>query len=193
MATDDFTNTNGTALETHDSNWIYDSTRYEISSNNVVMDSSQSDRFAAYNDTFDGDHYSELVVAASGGDYIGVGTRIQDADSGYGFYGNTGATYLVELDNAAWNYLGGTTGAAAISVNDVMRLTSEGTTHTPTIDGSTTGTPGAGTDATFTGGLPGLFFSAAYNTNSRGNDWVGLDVGAGGGSTALPLINAYYG
>jgi hypothetical protein len=115
---------------------------------------------------FPAGHYAQLTVttaSGSGSEALGTGVRCQAAASQdyYGYYGASSVSCLFENDGATWTQLG--SNGNAFAATNVIRLTVSGTTLTPNINGSTTGTPGAQTDATFANGVPG---AVGYNNDA---------------------------
>ena len=161
--TDAFTGTNGTGIVAYSSNWAYvigATTDLQIQSNSLAAESDSAERCAQRTETtFPSNHYSQgtlVAVYAFGGDTGGVSVRCQGSASQqyYGFYADATLSQLFEENSGTWTQLGSNAGGFA--ANDVIKLTVSGTTLTPNKNGSTTGTPGAQTDATFSGGAPGV-------------------------------------
>lgn len=159
--TDSFTGTNGTGLPAYSANWAYtygSGVDLQIQSNAAAGASTALDRACERTETgFSADHYAQITLAAVASNAsVGVAVRCQGSASGnyYGFYGDTGASYLFENTGATFTQLG--SNGAAVAVSDVLKLTASGTTLTPAKNGSTLSPPGAQTDATYSGGKPGV-------------------------------------
>jgi hypothetical protein len=168
--TDAFTGTNGTGLVAYSANWAYlvgATTSAQIQTNALAMADVGNDHGARRTETpFANDHYAQVAISTVGteaGEVMGVAVRAGAAASGnfYGFHwgDDDGSNYLFEMAGGAWTQIG-STGTSTQDIADVIKLTCSGTTLTPTIQGSGTGTPGAQTDATYATGAPGL---AWYN------------------------------
>ena len=169
IANDDFTTDPiDLLLEVYSANWTnrgVDDFTVSESLDAVQPDSPDAESIAFWNaDTFDDDQYAtfDIVLANDGFGAIGLAVRSgRTLEECYGFYGDSegsssDACYLYYLESdGSWVELG-TTGTLSFAVGHVIRLEAEGTTLTPTIDGSTTGTPGAQTDSLYSSGKPGL-------------------------------------
>lgn len=156
--TDDFTDTNGTALDSH-GNWeqTYSSgggAAIEIQSNAIEGTVGGSSSIYRRTDgTFDDDHYAQIVfVSVTSAAYFGPGTRGSGDGDGYIFSSNSGNNYLSRFTNGGFTILGSAgTGASA---SEVHKLVSSGTSHTPYVDDSVFSAIGAQTDATYGSGAP---------------------------------------
>lgn len=188
--TDAFTGTNGTGLPTYSSNWTYtkgSGTNIAINNNAAHPNSSSAESCCERTETgFPAGHYAQgTFTAVLTGSTIGAAVRCQGSGSQdyYGYYASSTTSELFENDGATWTQLGSSAGGFA--VNDTIRLTVSGSTLTPNKNGSTTGTPGAQTDATFSNGKPGV---CAWNvaTGLQFDSFECSDVSAGASLIPLP-------
>ncbi len=87
-ATEAFTNSNGTQLTTHSSNWTLNSGDFDIQSNALSPDAASTENGAHWNaDTFDDDQYAQAtLVDQFNSRTIGVAVRCHaTADTYYGW------------------------------------------------------------------------------------------------------------
>lgn len=196
--TDVFTGTNGNSLPTYSANWAYvigSGTTMQIQSNAVALTNALGDAQLACQrteTTFPGNHYAQIVVTATSDTAaVSGGPAVRCQGSGtsnfYGFYVAGNASYLFSNSGLVWTQLGSP--GSPVSLNDVLKLTVSGTTLTPNVNGSTTGTPGAQTDATFSNGAPGVcgYNNAQVTSTMRMDSFESSDVSAGG-ATWGPLL-----
>lgn len=174
-----FTNTNGTELDTHNSNF----TRQNGGASLIGIAEIQSNALAGSVDakffsyfwnahTFDDDQYSQIKVVDFGpsGGYIGLSVRcsgtgspncylyiVDDADAGY----------LYKYVSGTQTLLDGT--GATVSTDDIIRLEAEGTTIRVLINGSEDISV---VDSSITSGAPGV---AGLDDESAtlSDDWEG--------------------
>lgn len=184
-ATDAFTGTNGTALQTYSTNWTINAGGFQINTNSVAC-SQNNEGGAHWNaDSFNNDQYAQATVSAIGsGFFIGLGVR--ESASGatyYGIYYDNGVGQLFKNVAGTWTQLG--SNSVGVSSSDVLRLEAAGTTITPKKNGATTGTPGAQTDSSISSGFAGLS-CWGNSTGSRVDDWQGGNLGGGGPSGPPP-------
>lgn len=180
MATDAFTNSNGTQLTTHSGSWnlgnalasdfVIDTNALRTPFNrNVVL-------FDYYSGTFPANQLAQgkLTQIGSALQHMGVCVR---ASAGQG--------YTLEADGSNW-YLWKVTsysptaissGARTQSANDVILLRIIGTSLFASIGGATVYT---GTDATIATGAPGVAGrgEAASGTYTLLDDWSGVAISA---------------
>lgn len=172
-ATDAFTAADGTSLPTYSANWSVNAGSFAINTN-AVYSTTANECGAGWNaDTFDANQYAQGVITARAAPLIGVAVRVHTdgtTDTYYGYYGSNGTSQLFKQVAATWTQLGSS--STAFAVNDIVKLTANGTTLTPTRNGSTTGTPGAQTDTSIASGRAGL---SAYDagSGSRLDSWEG--------------------
>jgi len=170
MAIDNFTDTNGTALDTHDSAWDSAATmgvsNAEIQ-NNVLRASAVWVRYGGYyNNGQPADHESEVVhkVSASGWIEKGASVRMSASADGYALYLSdpVGGNYTtaILLKDLAW--LGQGVGSWPINSDHTLRLTVSGSTTTVLtgyVDGTSIVTYND-TTTPHTTGYPGLWGKA---------------------------------
>ena len=165
-ATDAFTGTNGTALQTYSANWTINAGAFDIQSNNVHPNAASVHGMAHWNaDTFLDNQYAQMTVTAVG-TYIGVAVRCAvSAQTGYAFRAEAATIYIQEWTAGSGATL--TSVAYSTQVNDVLRLEVVGQTLTAKVNGVVKLSVD---DATITSGLPGIIgFDNAAGT--RGDDW----------------------
>jgi hypothetical protein len=177
-----FTNTNGVALTTHNSNWTLLNGDFAINTNAVYSNTAATDTMAQWTAaSFNNNQFSELTITAvTSGGYIGVAVRTQNgAQSGYGAYCDSSEINIIEWNagTPTEHYSG-----SSCSVNDDLRLEISGTTITLKINNSTVTTV---TDSTYSSGRPGLVGNN-NSTGTRGDTWNAGSVSAGGGGGESP-------
>jgi hypothetical protein len=150
-------------------------------STDVKGNTAAADNAAWWNaDSFASNHYSEAKISNKAADG-GPVTRHQSGSVSFYLFdcatssvsGNCG---IYRCDSSAFTLLGASFNSNANSVGDAFRLDSTGSTHSAIIRGSTITTR---TDATYTGGAPGLH---CFDTSIRWDDWTGSD-----GITGTPV------
>jgi hypothetical protein len=178
MATESFTNTNGTSLFTHSASWVIGnalSSDFVIDSNalrtpfnrNIVL-------FAYYAGSFSNDQYSEAKITQVGSSTQRMGVSVR-ASAGY--------SYDVVSDGGRWllrkslNYsvTDLADGLYTLSAGDVLRIEASGTTITAKRNGSVLTSI---TDSSIASGNPGVAGQgeAASGTYTLLDDWVGDDL-----------------
>lgn len=188
--TDDFTDTNGVELPAH-GNWeqTYNNgggAVMEIQSNACVHTAaSNSSIYRRTDGAFPDNQYGEFEFSSlANGTYFGVGTRCSDDGDGYIFTADPDEIYLSRFDNGAPTVIGN--GSPTTSANDVFRLTSVGSVHTPSINGGgEADPPGEQTDATYASGNPGM---RAYGNGSTVIDNFECSDLAGGAVTQIRTL-----
>jgi len=192
-ATDSFTDTDGVQLTSHGTSWSkqgsYDP---DIQSNAVAPDAASIPQFPYWNaDTFDNDQYAQFVLASVSGlsasVSFGPAVRCLTNLSCYTFVTLNNTNYLLRYAASTPTQLGSSASHTA-AVSEVFRIEVSGTTITPTIDGSTTGTPGAQTDSGLSSGNGGMY---AYgdSTTARADDWEAGDLGGADALTASDVTS----
>ena len=198
-ASDTFTGTNGTQLTAYSANWTLNAGDLDIQTNAVSPDGGNYFGTVAAHwnaDSFDNDQYAQITVVALSAaelwNFIGVSVRAHaSAATFYTFFGGSDGTYLYKQVAGSENQIGSV--AAAVSVNDVLKLTVSGTTLTPNKNGSTTGTPGAQTDSSIASGYAGLggySGDSGARTNTRGDSWEGGNLSTGATGTLSATLAA---
>lgn len=158
---------------------------YIILSNEARSNGSSNDACSAYTGaTFNDNQYAEATVSSVNASHyyaLGVATRCNQSGvwRNYlyiGLYDNN-ERYLARCSNGSPTALQHYTGSG-IALNDLMHLDSEGTLHSPFLNGSADTSLGTSTDATYSSGVPGLH---CYNgsTTSRMDNWVGGNITSG--------------
>ena len=156
--TDDFTNSDGTALETHNASWDSVTDVQEVNSNRLdsTNGSNGAEGIARWTgDTFDDDQKSTgtLNVAGSGFVEMGVSTRVSSDGDGYEWITSaSGDAYMGRHDNGSVTNLSNPS-LGSISSDDILEITSEGTTHTGFHEAAQETQQ---TDATYSSGSAGI-------------------------------------
>ena len=182
-ASDAFTNTNGTALPTHDANWDTIEGTCEIQGNAAVGNAAADFSVSIWTgDTFDDDQYSEITIALSGSGTMGAGVCVRGVDGGSGAEGyslmqdSSGLTFLEQLNN------GGSSDAlveetlTALGAGEILRLEIEGSTLRGYFDGTEEQNE---TDATYTAGDAGVAFYDDQGAEFRADSWEGGNLSSG--------------
>lgn len=192
VATDDFNRADG-ALGA-DWTTAYNG-GYIILGNEARSNGSSNDACSAYTGaSFNDDQYVEATVSSVNASHyyaIGVATRCNFSVGVWRNYLNIGLydnneRYLARCSNgtatALQHYVG-----SGVAVNDLMHLDSEGSLHSPFLNGSADTLLGTSTDSTYASGVPGLH---CYNgsTTSRMDNWVGGNITSGGASIQQLLM-----
>jgi hypothetical protein len=180
MATESFTNVNGTELFTHSASWQISNaltSDFVIDSNALRTPFNRGFTLAAYYaGTFSNDQYAEAKITQVGSATQRMGVAVRaGAGSAYVFLVGSGEWFLAKL--VSFGYVGLTSGSLTLTANDVIRLEASGTTITAKQNGSTISTV---TDASHASGNPGVCGdgSAASGTYTLLDDWVGDDLTA---------------
>lgn len=184
-----FTDSDGTALATHNSTWSILHGGFSINTNGVYSSLSQDGLAQWTAGNFNNNQYSQITLTAlSSGNYIGTAVRTQDGVfSGYFVYTDSNTAYQIQkYVNGVQTILVNNAGTP-FQAGDVLRLEISGTTLTLKRNGSVVTTT---TDATFSSGRPGVAGNGTATT-TRGDDWSAGDVatsggGGGGGGGASP-------
>lgn len=177
-ATDNFTDTNGVQLTTHNASWTLNKGNFDIQSNALASDQN-GETGAHWNaDSFDDDQYAQADgIAKIAVNAIGLAVRCSltgGVGTYYGFYADgydvTGHTYLFKMVSGSWTQLG-------VRSNDdivgkLMRVEVSGTTLTPLLDGVLEDPPGVQTDAAISSGAAGV---SGWNDQPTGriDNWEG--------------------
>lgn len=173
--TDSFTNTNGTALATHNANWTVHGGTFTIQSNELQASNAGADSWATYAGTFENNQSAECVASATvaNGDFAGLIVR-----------GNTGGTktyYAVNWDSDSaffYKYLAGAytpfTAPSSFPVpGDRVRLEIVASVLKVFINGVEVASV---SDGDIASGSPGV---TGFNlTGTRLDTWEGSDDGA---------------
>ncbi len=181
--TDLFTNTNGTALSSHDAGWNLDvGGAADIQSNGAQGNAAGQTIYRWTSDTPDDDQYIECIWDgdnSNGSVFSGLFIRLSASGNGYVLYANGSNVYLSRIDSYSETNLG--SGAVSLTTGDVVRISVTGTSITTTKNGSATGMPSA-TDSNYASGSAGLLF-VNDGTNARMASITIDSVGGGGGAT----------
>lgn len=180
MATDAFTNVNGTQLLTHSANWNAGNmlaSDFVIDTNALRTPFSRAlTLFGFYSGTFSNDQYAEgkITQVGTAGQYMGVVVR-SSSGNGYGFYVTPGTYNVWKTVSFVWTSLA--SGAITLTAGDVVRLEVSGTALSAKQNGSTIW---SGTDSALSSGAPGVSGTgeAASGTYTLLDDWVGDDLTA---------------
>lgn len=194
VATDDFADN----LNDWNNGWD-DYGPFSIASGAAEATNTYEDAMAFYDaSTFDGDQYSKVTVNGASG-YTSCGPIVRAQG------GTDQSCYCMSFYYNVFDLLEWTSAGSDSTIDSSSTVTDDpfvnGDTLTLEVEvsvlrgGSDWDTSDDEyfnhTDATITGGDPGIF---AYD---RGDglaytDWEGGDIGAAGGGTILPLLNQYY-
>jgi hypothetical protein len=177
-ATDTFTGTDWTPLETYSASWSIRNGGFLIYSNAVCPVSTFVENGAWWNaDVFADDQYATGTFTAVGTSSQGLAVRVNTAadNSYYGYYSSDVDSRLFKVVAGTWTQLG--SAGAPWAVNDVVRLEISGTSLRPMVNGVTADI-GVQTDSDLTSGAAGLSsFSYFDNINSRLDNWEGGNLG----------------
>lgn len=165
-----------------------------LNTNAVRLAASSIDSAARYTTNFSLNHFSEVTISAfTAVSVVGSNTRMRtDADGdGYRVYvvsdPETGMQRVDDTGTLAFVALGGT-GLTLAAINDVIRMESNGTSHTAKLNGSVL--HGPQTDATYnTGGTHVRVGFSLFDFNTASAEitaWQGGDLVAAGGF--IPII-----
>lgn len=184
-ATDNFTGVDGTQLTTYSANWTLNNGDFDIQSNALACDANDECGAHWNADVFSNDQYSEVDLTGFATSGLWVGVCVRAAASGatyYGYYGSGDDSYLFKMVSGTWTEIAS---GGAVASGDTLRLEAQGTTLTPTQNGSTTGTPGAQTDSAIASGSSGVAGYADAD-DLRMDDWEGGNIGGGG--ISIPVV-----
>lgn len=201
-ATESFTDSNGVQLTTHSASWTLNDEDFDIQSNAFATDAASTGYCSAHwnADSFSDDQYSQIVVDAVVVNkycYIGTSARNHASTADYYYWvGQANESLLGKVVSGSSTQLGAA--GAAWVVTDVIKLEAEGTTITPYENGSTTGTPGAQTDAAHGSGYAGIggYWHAphsGFDDDIRGDDWEGGNLAAGAAAPTGQIEGPLYG
>jgi hypothetical protein len=199
-ASDEFTNTNGTALATHNADWTVLTGTVVIQSNAAVGNTNTAGSLARYAGTWGADQWSAGTMSDPGTNSNGTaGVAVRAAASGYTAYvaevGNSGGADVLYVSryNAGTYADLRTTNPFPISEDDVLKLEVSGTGATVTLKVYLNDVQ-QGTDITdssgsrLTSGSPGLsFYDDGQLTSVK--SWQGADSAAG---SIVPQAMANY-
>jgi hypothetical protein len=188
-ASDNFTGTNGTAVQVNNSGWGVNTSGMVIQSNALAGNTLNHDAFIYWNaDAFNNDQYSQLtVVAVTANTYAGPAVRMakSSTQTAYFLQGDSGdGLYLMKIVSSTETQLG--SAGAVLAANDVLRLDVVGTTLTPKKNGSAVSPPGAQTDSSIASGAAGInIFN--NSTGTLVDDWSADNYSAAAaGSLTVP-------
>ena len=187
--TEDYNYSDGD-LDVRNSDWTETSGQPYIFGNELGADNGGVSLAYVNTETFSGDHYAEgTLTTETSSNYIGVAVRLQSGSaSGYYLQISTSNNQLFEISSGSSTQLG-SNGTDTASSGLVIRLEASSSTITPYTGGTTSGTPGAQTDSTHTGGAAGTgAVGYAEPLDTKLNDWEGGDLGGGGADPEAGLI-----
>jgi len=199
MASDNFTDSNGTGLEVHDSNWtsidsVYNVEDFEINSN-IVEHEGNWDSAGCYYDGSSEDE-SEAVSKAHVVTSKHIAVRAETSQRGYSCQiglasgGNWDNCYLNK--NSAWLATLETDGNWSQASDHTLKVTASGTT-TVTVEGFVDDVSQGTTEDSSSplgSGHPGFWNSEMQSpTNSGWDDWT--DGAAAGGLSIPVAMNLY--
>lgn len=182
MATDSFTNTNGTVLSTHDANWANVTGQAIIQSNAMTGNTNAASSMYRWTGETWTDHQSSEGPCniAAGGGTVGVAVRVQSGSfSGYAAEVGVAASptvYISRYDSGTYNNLQSNTETFVNGDNLYME---HDASDNITVKINTTTIYGPTTDATYGSGDVGV---SAYddNQNTFLLSWIGTSLGAAG-------------
>ena len=181
MATESFTNTNGTTLFSHSASWQIANaltTDFVIDTNALRTPFNRGITLAAYYDAvFSNDQYAEAKITQVGSNDQRMGVCVRaSAGNAYIFNVSAGAWLVAKLATYSFTLLSQGFGIT-LTAGDVIRLEVSGTTLTAKQNGSTLSTV---TDSSLASGSPGVAGEggAASGTYTLLDDWVGDDLTA---------------
>ena len=187
--TDTFTDTDEVALATHNAGWTVDTGAIVIRSNTARGNASGASYARWTTDLPSNDQSAEGVWAgtnSNGSISSAIMTRLSSSQNGYYYWVTGAASRLYRLNAGSATQL---SAGGSVSNGATIKLSSEGTTHTCLLNGSTTGAPSAQVDATHASGYGGL---RLFNVgDSASIDSVTYDnIGGGGGFQVSWAINS---
>lgn len=175
--TETFTNSDGTALTTHNASYSNVQGAFAINTNACYSNTAATETCVRWNgDTFNNDQYSfGTIKALITSTYIGVGIRASAAAiTWYGYYSDGGFDRtLYKMIANSFTALGQATAAAA---NDLLRIEATGTAILAKRNG-TNEFGGAVTDSSIASGYGGIV-GYASNSGSRIDDAEFGNLGA---------------
>lgn len=189
-ATDDFTDTDGTALTSHSASWT-NSVGAFLVVGNALRCNAGVDSIAFWNaDSFDADQYAQCVVSGLAGTaWTGLAVRASAGGNGYLVYWDAATGYIGKFVSGTWTQLGAT--FTVPTAGQTVKLTAEGvnpTTLTLYYDDSSQLTR---TDSDLDSGAAGV---SGYGTNqfvaAAIDDWEGGDLVAAPSFKSAWAINS---
>jgi hypothetical protein len=181
-ATDNFTNSNGTALTSHSASWTANTGAFDIQSNTCQTNTPTSEGMAHWNaDAFSDNQYAKGTIAdVSSFRYIGPGVRIHaSAHTGYEYASDSGdASYFGKFIAGSYTQFAS---SGVFSTSEVIKITAEGTTITAYIDDAQQHQQ---TDSAISSGSAGI--SGYGDGQTRIDDWEGGDLGGAPPSYPIP-------
>jgi len=196
MASDAFTDDDGTGLEVHDANWTsidatHVVTNIEINSNLAEAEGNYK-RFGAYYDGSAEDTSQILKKAFNSSDGQGPTTRADTDELGYSIMltGGSGGNWTVIQVNKSGNYLGDTGSVSYAQASDhTMKITVSGTTTVTIdywIDGDAIGQK-SDSSSPLGAGHPGFWshYAGEDITCTQFDDWTD---GAAAGGISIPVV-----
>ena len=186
-ATDVFTAADGTALTTYSANWTLNNGNFAIYSNSVGANLNNAFPLAHWNaDVFANNQYSKGTRTKNPySTYQSCGVSVRCAatgNTGYGFNGYDTSSELYKVVSGTRTQLG-SNGSAGAEIGDEIYIEANGTSITPKLNGSTTGTPGTQTDSAIASGYAGLAGYGNHPDYGWLDTWEGGNLGAGGPQT----------
>jgi hypothetical protein len=188
-ATDAFTGTNGTALQTYSANWTINSGALQIQSNAVTGNQASVDSVAHWNaDNFPNNQYCQAVLAGTiTNDNHGVCVRVDaSARTGYVFFAiDPTARSVYRIDAGAYVLL--TIDNTAPVVGQTYRIEISGSAITAKVNGSVIAALST-TDSTYSSGFGGI--SGYNNSNTeRLDNWEAGDLNPPAGNVYVCVNN----
>jgi hypothetical protein len=174
-ATDTFTGTDYTALQTYSASWSISAGGFQIFTNSV-FGTGGTDNLAYWNaDAFNADQYSQAVASTNVGTgvYMGVAVRASASTNGYVFYFDSSTGYISSIVGGAETVLGSTITAPAEGVE--VRLEVSGTTLEVFYNDVSQGTRTSSAHSSGSAGIYGYGTSASAH---RVDAWEGGNLGA---------------
>lgn len=205
MASDSFTNSDGTALSTHDSNWVDVDSTYNVG--NLEINSNRAEGTgvwvlggAIYSNGQGADQESEMVLVGGGNqvtDDRHIGCRMDNgrtAPATRGYSALLGGGDGTEWDTVFLNKSGGwlatvttTGGPWAYADDHTIKLTVSGSstvTLSVEVDSSSVGSDKTDSSSPHTDGEPGFYINDSGTiANYRVDDWTDNE---GGGAATYP-------
>jgi hypothetical protein len=193
--TENFTDSDGVQLSSHNASWVLRSGGLEIQSNELANNGATGSTENCHywsGDSFNSNHKASATYSNTSSRFFGVACRIQSGGSAdyYAFYGRNAGSYgerkLVEVTGGVAADLAAD--STRLFLNDIISLEVSGSSLTPKINGSTV-LSGPITDSTLTGGAPGPASRGATTSFGRINDLVLDDlVAAPSGENSAKLL-----
>lgn len=169
---DSFTNTNGTALASHNANWTVHNGVFTIQGNECEQNNPGGDSWATYAGTFANDQYAEATVSATlaNGAFSGLVVRCNTSGTKtyYAINWDIDSTFFYEYVAGTYTQYGAP--GAPFSAGDLIRLEIIGTALKVYQNGSVYASQ---TTSAIASGSPGL--TGFSGTGTRLDNWVGSD------------------